>query len=194
MKKTMYIEKEIDETNKVNQRKELVELLLTRVKSKMNNMTMEQIGMLCYILDCNLNEVNTELLMESLMKKIKDITAEQQDKIDALYKGYSLEELLAQRDKVISGIVTSGSNIIDNVSLEDLDITIDVINEEKKYNIEVLCTCYSLDRLIEQREEVFSGTAQDGPSVIDRATLEELDTAIAAYNDEQYSLIRDDMA
>ncbi len=64
---------------------------------------------------------------------------------------------------------------------------------EKEYNIEVLCTCYSLERLILQKKKIESAIIPTGCDVIDVVTPEELDLAISAYNEEKYKQVRDNM-
>lgn len=64
---------------------------------------------------------------------------------------------------------------------------------EKEYNIEVLCTCYSLNRLSEQRKKVIANKARVGRDVIDVATLDELTIAISTYDEKIYKDVRDDL-
>lgn len=64
---------------------------------------------------------------------------------------------------------------------------------EKEYNIEVLCTGYSLEDLISQQKKIGSKTLPAGYAVIDVATFEEISMAISSYNDERYRNIRDEM-
>ena len=64
---------------------------------------------------------------------------------------------------------------------------------EQEYNIEVLCTCYSLERLKLQQKKLSEGTISIGSDVIDDAAFEELSKAILCYDEEKYKLIRDEM-
>lgn len=63
----------------------------------------------------------------------------------------------------------------------------------EEYNIEVLCTCYSLSELNMQRRKLYDGTTQNGPDLIDDVTIEELNKAISCYNEEKYKCIREEM-
>lgn len=64
---------------------------------------------------------------------------------------------------------------------------------EKEYNIEVLCISYSLDELISQQSKKQSATNEIGDTVLLNATLEELEIAIATYDNPEYKYIRDDI-
>lgn len=64
---------------------------------------------------------------------------------------------------------------------------------EKEYNIEVLCISYSLDELISQQSKMQSSTNKTGDTVLLNATLEELEIAIATYDNPKYKYIRDDI-
>lgn len=68
-----------------------------------------------------------------------------------------------------------------------------------EYNIEILCTCYTLDYLVMQVEALKNGTALkqiDGKieifEVLPDLTLEELNEAISRYHNEKYRLYRED--
>lgn len=67
------------------------------------------------------------------------------------------------------------------------------IMTEQEYNIEVLCTCYSLEELHMQRCKLCDGTKHNGPDIIDDVTIDVLDKAIACYGEEKYKQIREQM-
>lgn len=67
------------------------------------------------------------------------------------------------------------------------------IMTEPEYNIEVLCTCYSLEELHMQRCKLCDGTKHNGPDIIDDITIDVLDKAIACYGEEKYKQIREQM-
>ncbi len=56
-----------------------------------------------------------------------------------------------------------------------------------------LCTSYSREELIKQRKKIDEGTAEAGLDMIDAATADELDRAIADYENEEYRCIREKM-
>ncbi|MCM1221375.1 MAG: hypothetical protein NC548_43530 [Lachnospiraceae bacterium] len=65
---------------------------------------------------------------------------------------------------------------------------------EQEYNIEVLCTSYSLERLKMQRQKLLCAPViQKSPDVIDDVTIDVLDKAILCYDEERYKSIRDEM-
>lgn len=65
---------------------------------------------------------------------------------------------------------------------------------EQEYNMEVLCTCYSLEKLNARRCELCAGAAaHNGPDVIDDVTIDVLNKAIQCYNTEKYKQIREEM-
>lgn len=65
---------------------------------------------------------------------------------------------------------------------------------EREYNIEVLCTCYSIEELKLQLCKLQNGIAQNGPDVIDDVTIEELEEAISLYYKKKYKCIRHEMS
>ena len=64
---------------------------------------------------------------------------------------------------------------------------------EKEYNIEGLCTCYSLKELSMQYEKLNNGIFTNGSDVIDDVSIDLLQEAILHYNDKKYRNIRDEM-
>lgn len=68
-----------------------------------------------------------------------------------------------------------------------------------EHNIETLCTCYTLDYLVIQAEKLRNGEKMETiggeigiSEVTPNITIEEMDEAIAHYNDEEYRKYRDD--
>lgn len=125
---------------------------------------------------------------------------EKEHNVEILRTSFLLEELLQQREKLCSGEVQEGTDILHSASLAELDEAIVTYDEEKyslpadrEVDVELLCTGYSLERLILQRGKVRAGTAQGRQmisEVIDTASLAELDEAIDAYDEEKYSIVR----
>lgn len=81
-----------------------------------------------------------------------------------------------------------------NIKSHDIEIRKEnIVMTEKEYNIEVLCTCYSLKELSMQYEKLNNGIFTNGSDVIDDVSIDLLQEAILHYNDKKYRNIRDEM-
>ncbi len=125
----------------------------------------------------------------------------EQEYIIELCTSYSREELIKQRKKIEEGTAEDDPVVID-ATTDELDRAIaDYDKEEYKcireeifrYNVEILCMNYSLEDIIKQCKKIEEGTAEEGPAVIDVATADELNQAIADYDKEEYKCIREEM-
>lgn len=74
-----------------------------------------------------------------------------------------------------------------------------IVMTKHEHNIETLCTCYTLDYLVMQAEKLRSGEMMETiggeigiSEVVPNVTIEDMDEAIAHYNDEEYRKYRDD--
>ena len=65
---------------------------------------------------------------------------------------------------------------------------------ELEYNIEVLCTCYSLEELEKQCKRLCDGISDKGSNdLINNVSIEVLNQAISCYDKEEYVHIRREM-
>lgn len=88
----------------------------------------------------------------------------------------------------------SNLEMVKNLKSHDIEIRKEnIVMTEKEYNIEVLCTCYSLKELSMQYEKLNNGIFTNGSDVIDDVSIDLLQEAILHYNDKKYRNIRDEM-
>lgn len=88
----------------------------------------------------------------------------------------------------------SNLEMVKNHKSHDIEIRKEnIVMTEKEYNIEVLCTCYSLKELSMQYEKLNNGIFTNGSDVIDDVSIDLLQEAIFHYNDKKYRNIRDEM-
>lgn len=77
------------------------------------------------------------------------------------------------------------------IGYSEFDNFVAKLTAQVQQNIELLCSCYSLEDLIMQREKLCG--EYENRFVIDKVSLIELDEAIATYNHEEYSIVRKEL-
>lgn len=151
-------------------------------------------------------------------KHQKPSIAKREYDIETLCTCYTLDQLKRQAEAMMAGIELHEKiaeveilEMIPDLSLDTLNEAINRydekefkterddwwVNSDREYDLNTLCTCYSLDRLIGRRNDIYAGNAEkpkgETDGIIYTAEVNLLEEAINSYNEEKYKRIRSKM-
>lgn len=113
--------------------------------------------------------------------------------IEKLCKSYTLEELKQQFRKIQEKTAEAGTDMLYMASLNELNAAIACLKVDHEYEIEVLCTCYSLETLTQQLTKRYNRVEENSSDILYGASVEKINEAISRYDEEQFKSIREQM-
>ena len=149
-------------------------------------------------------------------EKQKRLMKKQEDDIYTLCTCYTLDYLIRQADAMRAGIELHEEKaaveileMIPDLTIDTLEKAISCYDKEKykyirdnywcdndrDYDVQTLCTCYSLHELIGQRDSVYNKNTEktkgDPHEVLYIAEIDVLEEAIAKFNEERFQKVRE---